>query len=153
MTRARPSPLSRRSLPQVRPTLTRPQWAIYSAGWTPEARFRTAVCGRRFGKTFLAIEEIRRACRLAVKNKVGTENEIWYGALTLKQAKRVFWKRLKKGLPASWIASKPNETDCSITLTSGHVVRIVGMSEYDNLRGSGLWFFLGDEWQDAPPDA
>ena len=82
-----------------------------------------------------------------------TENEIWYGAPSFKQAKRVFWKRLKKGIPPALIAGKPNETECSITLVSGHVIRCVGLNEYDNLRGSGLWFFLGDEWQDAPPEA
>lgn len=153
MTRIRPSPRSRGTLPQARPTLTRPQWSIYAAGWEPFARFRTAVCGRRFGKTFLAVEEIRRACRLAVKLNISTENEIWYGAPSFKQAKRVFWKRLKKGIPPGWMAGKPNETECSITLISGHVIRCVGLNEYDNLRGSGLWFFLGDEWQDAPPEA
>ena len=47
----------RASRAQPRPTLTRPQYAIYSAGWTPEGRFRAAVCGRRFGKSFLAVEE------------------------------------------------------------------------------------------------
>ena len=62
----------------------------------------------------------------------------------------MFWRRLKMGIPPSWLASKPNETDCSMVLTSGHVIRCVGPNEYDNLRGSGLWFFLGDEWADAP---
>jgi hypothetical protein len=142
-----------KSRPVERPILTRPQWEIYRHGWLPEARFRTAVCGRRFGKTFLAVEEIRRAIRLAVKNNVSTDNEIWYGAPTFRQAKRVFWRRLKRGLPETWFAGKPNETDCSIVLKSGHIVRCVGLNEYDNLRGSGLWFFLGDEWQDAPPEA
>jgi hypothetical protein len=136
-----------------RPRLTKPQWDIFSAGWKPEARFRTAVCGRRFGKTFLAVEELRRACRMAVAQNVSVENEIWYGAPTFKQGKRVFWRRLKKGIPAAWIAGKPNETDCSIVLKSGHVLRVVGLDNYDALRGSGLWFFLGDEWQDAHPEA
>ena len=152
MTRIRRSRPSKRAAALVtpRPTLTRPQWEIYRQGWTSQARFRTAVCGRRFGKTFLAVEELRRACREAVRQNVPIENEIWYGAPSFKQAKRVFWRRLKKGIPAAWLASKPNETDCSITLRSGHVIRCVGLNEFDNLRGSGLWFFLGDEWQDCP---
>ena len=151
MTRTRRS--SRKQKPAARPTLTRPQFAIYSAGWTPEARFRTAVCGRRFGKTFLAVEELRRACRLAVQRNVSTDNEIWYAAPNFKQAKRVFWRRLKKGIPSGWLASKPNETDCSIVLTSGHIVRCVGLDNYDALRGSGLWFVVVDEWADCPPEA
>ncbi len=138
---------------QPRPTLTRPQWTIYEAGWKPESRFRTAVCGRRFGKSFLGVEEIRRACRLAVLKKVSTDNEIWYAAPNFRQAKRVFWRRLKKGIPASWLAGKANETDCSMVLTSGHVIRCVGLDNYDALRGSGLWFVVVDEWADCPYEA
>jgi hypothetical protein len=29
-------------------------------GWQKDARFRYAVCGRRFGKTYLGVEEMRR---------------------------------------------------------------------------------------------
>ncbi|MBB3175478.1 hypothetical protein FHR90_003334 [Endobacter medicaginis] len=143
----------RSTRPDFRPTLSRPQGTVYRAGWQPDARFRTIVAGRRWGKTFLICEEMRRAAREAVRRNIPTENEIWYGAPTLKQAKRVFWKRLKRAVPESWMAAKPNESECSITLISGHVIRIVGMAEYDNLRGSGLWFFAGDEWQDAPEAA
>ena len=37
---------------------------IYTWGWQKDARFRYAVCGRRFGKTYLGAEEMRRAHRL-----------------------------------------------------------------------------------------
>lgn len=140
----------RKQIKQPRGALSRPQWAIYCEGWKPEARFRAAVCGRRFGKTFLAREEIRRACRLAVQRNISTENEIWYAAPTFKQAKRVFWKPLKKAIPTEWVAGKPNETECTITLKSGHVIRLVGLDAYDNLRGSGLFFVIVDEWADCP---
>ncbi len=132
-------------------TLTPKQSNVFSWGWQAEARHRVAVCGRRFGKTFLCVREIKRAAQLAAKRRVHPDNEIWYGAPTLKQAKRVFWQRLKRGIPAHWIAGKPNETDCNIKLKSGHVIRIVGLDNYDNLRGSGLFFFVGDEWADAKP--
>jgi hypothetical protein len=130
--------------------LTPKQWNIYQWGWQPEARFRDAVCGRRFGKTYLGKAEVRRAARLAFKWKVSVEDEIWYGAPTFKQAKRVFWRRLKQAIPPVWRAGKPNETECSITLRSGHIIRIVGLDAYDNLRGSGLFFMLVDEWADCP---
>lgn len=129
--------------------LTPKQANIYLWGWQPEARFRDAVCGRRFGKTFLAKAEMRRAARLAAKWNVSVEDEIWYGAPTFKQAKRVFWKRLKQAIPPSWRAGKPNETECSITLKSGHVIRVVGLDNYDDLRGSGLFFLIIDEWADC----
>jgi len=133
--------------------LTPKQANIFVWGWQPSARFRDAVCGRRFGKTFLGKAEMRRAARLAREWGVSVEDEIWYAAPTFKQAKRVFWRRLKQAIPAAWRAGKPNETECSITLKSGHVMRIVGLADYDNLRGSGLFFVLVDEWASCPYEA
>jgi hypothetical protein len=129
--------------------LTPKQANIYVWGWQPEARFRDAVCGRRFGKTFLGKAEMRRAARLASQWGVSVEDEIWYAAPTFKQAKRVFWRRLKQAIPPSWRDGKPNETECVITLKSGHIMRVVGLDNYDNLRGSGLFFVLVDEWADC----
>ncbi|QKZ15890.1 terminase [Spirosoma sp. KUDC1026] len=133
--------------------LTPKQANIYVWGWQLTARFRDAVCGRRFGKTFLGKAEMRRAARCAMKWGVSVEDEIWYGAPTFKQAKRVFWRRLKQAIPPEWRSGKPNETECSITLRTGHVIRIVGLDNYDNLRGSGLFFLLIDEWADCPYEA
>ncbi|WP_256660300.1 lysozyme [Pseudomonas sp. RIT623] len=130
--------------------LTPKQANIYVWGFQPQARFRDAVCGRRFGKTFLGKAEMRRAARLAAEWGVSVEDEIWYGAPTFKQAKRVFWRRLKQAIPEVWRAARPNETECSITLKSGHIMRVVGLDNYDNLRGSGLFFVLVDEWADCP---
>jgi hypothetical protein len=59
---------------------------------------------------------------------------------------------MKRAIPRSWIKST-NETECYITMKTGHVLRIVGLDNYDALRGSGLWFFVGDEWADCPPQA
>jgi hypothetical protein len=132
--------------------LTPKQSNVYVHGFQPYARHRVAVCGRRFGKTFLAQREIKRAARLAASRGIHTDNEIWYGAPTFKAAKRVFWNRMKRAIPASWIYGKPNASECSITLLSGHVIRIVGLDSYEDLRGSGLYFFVGDEWADCQPE-
>ena len=132
--------------------LTPKQANIFVWGWQSKARFRIAVCGRRFGKTYLVKAEMRRAARLAEQWDVSTEDEIWYGAPTFKQAKRTFWRRLKQSIPFHWREST-NETECSITLKSGHVMRIVGLDNYDNLRGSGLFMFVGDEWADCKVEA
>lgn len=134
--------------------LTPKQANIYVWGWQDTARFRFACCGRRFGKTFLLREEMRRAARLVMTTGVSVENEIWYGAPTFKQAKRVFWRTLKRSIPRHWLENgRWNESECSGTLKSGHVVRIVGVDNYDDLRGSGLFFFAGDEWADSKPEA
>ena len=55
-------------------------------GWQKDARFRYAVCGRRFARTYLGAEEMCWAYRLAVEHNVHPDNEIWYGAPTFKQA-------------------------------------------------------------------
>lgn len=130
--------------------LTAKQANVYSWGWQPEARFRDPVCGRRFGKTYLGAAEMRRAAALAARWKVHPDNEIWYCAPTFKQAKRVFWRRLKRAIPRDWIDGRPNESECHIALKSGHMIRVVGLDAYDNLRGSGLFFVLIDEWADCP---
>ncbi|OVZ98998.1 terminase [Yersinia frederiksenii] len=144
----------RRQIQSFKPIeLTVKQANIYSWGWQPDARFRDAVCGRRFGKTYLGIAEMRRAARLAMKWNVSVEDEIWYGAPTFKQAKRVFWRRLKRAIPPHWRDGKPNETECIITLITGHILRVVGLDNYDDLRGSGLFFLLIDEWADCKYEA
>ena len=130
--------------------LTPKQANVYLWGWQQDARFRDAVCGRRFGKTFLGAAELRRAASLAARWQVSADDEIWYAAPTFKQAKRVFWRRLKRAIPRSWIDGKPNESECYIALKTGHIIRIVGLDSYDNLRGSGLFFVLIDEWADCP---
>ena len=117
---------------------------------------RLYLCGEGMvptHNTFLMAEEIRRAARLAIRSGVGTENEIWYGAPTFIQAKRVMWSRLKKSIPGRWLSGSPNETSCAMRLRSGHMIRIVGLDAFENLRGSGLWFFGGDEWADCRPEA
>ena len=134
-------------------TLTPKQSNIYSWGWQPRARHRIANCGRRFGKTFLLMREVKRAAQLAAKWNVHTDNEIWYGAPNFKQAKRVFWQRCKRSIPRSWIAGKPNESECNIRLVTGHIIRLVGTDQYDSLRGSGLFFYMGDEDADSAPEA
>lgn len=134
-------------------SLTAKQANVYSWGWQPVARFRDPVCGRRFGKTYLGAAEMRRAASLAARWRVHPDDEIWYCAPTFKQAKRVFWRRLKRAIPRDWIDGRPNETECFIVLKSGHVIRIVGLDSYDNLRGSGLFFVLIDEWADCPVEA
>ena len=140
-------PLPRTFDPPVR--LTPKQANIYVWGFQAAARFRDAVCGRRFGKTFLGKAEMRRAARLAAEWGVSVEDEIWYAAPTQKQARRVFWRRLKQAIPKAWMECKPNETDMLITLKSGHLMRCVGLENYDDLRGSGLFFILVDEWADC----
>lgn len=133
-------------------SLTPKQGLIYAWGWQPDARFRDVCAGRRFGKTFLMMEELRRAVRLAVERDIDTDNEIWYGAPTLKQGEKNFWKRALRSCPPEWIAHV-NNAKLTITFHSGHVFRLVGLDNYDDLRGSGLFFAMLDEYADVKPEA
>lgn len=137
--------------PAEKIVLTPKQSNIYQWGFQDEARFRYAVCGRRFGKTYLAAREMKRAAQIAIKTSVNPDEEIWFGSPTFKQAKRTFWPRLKRVIPRHWVESR-REDECLIALRTGHKLRCVGLDNYDDLRGSGLFFFVGDEWADAQPE-
>jgi hypothetical protein len=43
--------------PSTRIQLSPKQANIYAWGWQKDARFRYAVCGRRFGKTYLNVSD------------------------------------------------------------------------------------------------
>lgn len=131
-------------------TLTPKQSNCFMWGWQPEARFRTLVAGRRVGKTYLAAREMKRAAQLAMRRDVHPDEELWFGSPTFKSAKRTFWPRLKRVIPKHWVEAR-REDECLITLRTGHKLRCVGLDNYDDLRGSGLFFFVGDEWADAQP--
>ena len=115
------------------------QWTVFCS----PRRFRVLAAGRRFGKTYLALTEL---CRAAW----GSNRLAWYVAPTYRQAKRIAWKPLKQMTRGYW-ASKPNETDLSIELTSGGTIALRGADNYDSLRGEGLDFVVCDEYADMKP--
>src|SRR5947207_9814783 len=87
--------------------LKRAQWKVFRC----DKRFRVLVAGRRFGKTYLALTEL---CQAAW----GPGRLAWYVAPTYKQARRIAWKPLKEMTRPYWVR-RPNETDLTISLTSG----------------------------------
>src|SRR5229473_4277323 len=117
------------------------QWRVFRH----VARFRVLVAGRRFGKTYLALTEL---CRAAW----GPGRLAWYVAPTYKQAKRIAWKPLKQMTRPYW-ASKPNETDLRIELSSGGIICLRGADNYDSLRGDGLDFLILDEYASIAQEA
>jgi hypothetical protein len=102
-------------------------------------RFKVAVCGRRFGKTTLAIWLM---CREAAQ----PNREIFYIAPTYRQAKMIAWKKLKnKLLDLRWV-KKINETELSIVLKNDSVISLKGADGgAQNLRGVGLDAVIMDE--------
>lgn len=116
--------------------LSRPQQTISES----EARFRVAICGRRFGKTFLAINEIGKIARFP--------NKLIYTVYpTYRQAKTVLWTQLCTRLrDINWV-KKVNETDLTIILKNNSRISLRGADNFDSLRGVGLDAVIMDEFQ------
>jgi hypothetical protein len=104
-------------------------------------RFRVAVCGRRFGKTHLALRELAYHARQP-------ESLCWYIAPTYRMAKQIMWKKLKRKLIQLGWAAKINESDLSITLVNGSEICLRSADNPDSLRGVGLTFVTLDEAAD-----
>ena len=108
-------------------------------------RFRTAICGRRFGKTFLACRELARFAR-------HPNARCWYIAPTRMQGKGIVWEQLKARLSSlNWIA-KTNESDLTITLVNGSEISIKSADSYDRMRGFRVNFCVFDEFADMDPE-
>lgn len=101
-------------------------------------RFKVAICGRRFGKTYLAIREMCYRARNPMQN-------IWYITSSYRAAKMIVWKPLKhKLLDLRWV-SKINESELSIELKNGSTISLKGAESYDSLRGSSISYAVLDE--------
>lgn len=110
------------------------------------ARFRVACCGRRFGKSHLAIREIAKFARYP-------NQTVFYVAPSYRQAKQIIWKKLKKKLISiNWVR-KTNETELSLELVNGTIISLKGAENYDSLRGVGINFLVIDEMADIAPEA
>jgi hypothetical protein len=103
-------------------------------------RFKVAVCGRRWGKTTLAIREM---CRIASQ----PDKEIFYVSPTYRQSKMIAWKKLRNKLvDLKWV-KKINETELSILLKNGSTISLKGADGgAQNLRGVGLDYLVMDEF-------
>ena len=105
-----------------------------------KARFRVINCGRRFGKTTLAIEEMKGKA-------IYTTSRICYVAPTYQQARDIAWEMLKKELQP--IATNINESRLEITVPNklGKESKIFlrGWEAIETLRGQQFDFLIIDE--------
>src|ERR1700674_3398306 len=74
-------------------------------------RFKVVVCGRKFGKTEVAIEHI-----LGESLEKG-DKEIIYVASTFTEARDIAWSRMKKRF-GKMIVGEPNESRLEMRLKS-----------------------------------
>ena len=109
-------------------------------------RFRLACTGRRFGKTFLAYEEMFRMATSKDATEKGGYN-IWYVANTSDNARRIMWSAFltqEKYVPSAYIAKK-HEQRMILTFKNGSTISVFTGEEPDSLRGSSIDFLVMDE--------
>lgn len=122
--------------------LTEPQSLISQS----ESRFRVAACGRRFGKSYLAMNEMAKFARFP-------DQRILAVAPTYKQCKNIWWSDLKGMLlDRNWV-KKINESELQITLVNNSTITLRSSENYDALRGGKYNFIVLDEFADMNPDA
>lgn len=109
------------------------------------ARFKVAVCGRRFGKTALGLMATvkghgprRGAYRGAYDGAT-----IWWIAPSYPVAKQIIWPQLRRSLRQA--ASRISESEHSIELPNGGSVTVKSADNPDSLRGAGLDGIVFDE--------
>ena len=105
-------------------------------------RFRVLSCGRRFGKTTEAIEEI--------KGKALSANEsdkIVYIAPTYQQARDIAWDMLKKELKPIVIKTNESRLELEVQNKDGKFINIMlrGWEAVESLRGQKFIFIVIDE--------
>src|SRR3990167_132726 len=103
-------------------------------------RFRVLRCGRRWGKTHLAAEEIKGVC-------VAKPARVAYLANNYQQARDIMWELLKKELLPATVST--NEARLEIrtkTVQEGEsLVVLRGWESVENLRGQAFDFLVLDE--------
>ena len=122
--------------------LSKPQRQIIES----EARFRVLITGRRFGKTFLCIQELAKFSRYP-------NRKCWYVAPTYRMAKDIVWNELVERLMKHKWISKTNHSDLKITLRNGSEISLRGADNENSLRGVGLDFLVMDEFADIKEHA
>lgn len=102
------------------------------------ARWRVVNCGRRWGKTTLAVNNMLAFAALRPKSLVV------YFAPTIKQAHDIAWRMLKELAPQYGLVKSINETRLEIKINDSEIW-LRGVENYENARGLGIDFLVIDE--------
>lgn len=99
-------------------------------------RFRVLCCGRRWGKTTLAIDQMKG--RAAIPN-----SRIAYIAPTYQQARDIAWEQLRNDCRQA--AESINESRLEIKLVNGSLIVLRGWEAIETLRGQKFDLIVLDE--------
>jgi hypothetical protein len=122
--------------------LTTPQKKVIES----KSRFRVLISGRRFGKTYLAINELARFARYPKK-------KVWYIAPSYRMAKSIVWHDLIDRLYKHKWVSTINHADLTVYLKNNSTISLRGADNEQSLRGVGLDFLVLDEFADMKDTA
>jgi hypothetical protein len=106
--------------------------------WNDSARFKVLACGRRTGKSNLAIKML-----LAKALEAPEGSAVVYVAPTLGQARQICWDALLEQGKDVIKAAHVNQMD--VTLVTGRKIHIRSGENPDALRGLKLYFAVIDE--------
>jgi hypothetical protein len=110
-----------------------------SAVYADPARFKVLACGRRWGKTDLAVVVLLAAA-------LALEGLYRYIGPSFTSARRQFWRRkLKRRLDPSWLLRPINETRMEVELFNGSIIECMGAEDPDALKGEGVAGAVLDE--------
>jgi hypothetical protein len=109
------------------------------------ARFRIMACGRRFGKTLAATNE------LAHKSLIKNASLNWWVAPTYRQTEIAF--NLLSDALSPVLKKKPNHSKMRLELLNDSIIECRSTERYENLRGDGPSFVVFDEASKCPKAA
>lgn len=103
-------------------------------------RFRVVRAGRRFGKTYLAVEEMKGK---AISKPV----RIAYFATTYAQARDICWELLKKELKPATIQANESRLEIKVRTQKGgeSIIQLKGWESVETSRGQQFDFLVLDE--------
>lgn len=103
-------------------------------------RFRVVRAGRRFGKTFLSVEEIKGKA-------LSKPSRIAYFATTYQQARDICWELLKKELAPATIQANESRLEIRTQTQKGgeSIIQLKGWESVETSRGQAFDFLVLDE--------
>lgn len=111
------------------------------------AKFKTAVCSRRAGKTVSCAVDL-----LVTASSI--PGDVAYITLNRRSAKKIIWRDLLKYNKQFKLGGHPDNTELTLTLPNGNVIHVSGAkdeSEGDKFRGMSFRKIYIDEAQSFRP--
>lgn len=107
------------------------------------ARFRVVACGRRYGKTLMACNEL---ARFALEHE--NTNNAWIAPF-YRQSK-IAYRLMRKALRS--VIEHKSDSELRLELKNGSVITFFSAENHDAIRGDGFHFIVIDEAGDALRD-